>query len=313
MKILKQLTIAALTCLCTPYAAVAQECEVPVSVVVMEQTEPIQQAAADMLVNSLKRIIVNGGMSAELNFSQFIMSAQADVIEKQVVAGPPTQVVYKFGVTIYLADVYNKKKFSSQYIEVNGVGQNEAKAQINAFRQIGSRTAQLGQMLQDGKQKIMDYYNTNYQQILKDAERCASLQQYEQAIALTITIPACTKGGNAAISAGMKYYAKIRDRYALQLLSKAQSLWAAAQTADVANEVADILLQIDPEASCYKEAKALIAEIKSQVRKDIDFETREKYKDAIDLERRRTEAIRAIGVAYGNGQKPQTTNLTWLR
>ncbi|MDY2974439.1 MAG: hypothetical protein SOR67_01670, partial [Alloprevotella sp.] len=68
-----------------------------------------------------------------------------------------------------------------------------------------------------------------------------------------------------------------------------------------------------PEADCYSEALALAKEIKTQVRKDIDFEMREKYKDAVKLEEQRIAAIRAIGVAYGNGQKAQTTNLMWLR
>lgn len=52
-----------------------------------------------------------------------------------------------------------------------------------------------------------------------------------------------------------------------------------------------------------------MAEIKKQIRSDIDFEMRDKYKDSIDLEKRRIDAARAVGVAFGNGQQPQTTNL----
>ena len=38
-----------------------------------------------------------------------------------------------------------------------------------------------------------------------------------------------------------------------------------------------------------------------------------KYKDEIELRRALIEAARAVGVAYGNGQQPTTTNLMWLR
>lgn len=313
MKIWKIAALAALAATLGGQRLAAQECEIPVSVMIMEQSEPIPQAAAEVFSNSLTRIAVNGGMNAELNFSQFIFSARMDVLDKTVLPGPPTQVMYNLGVTFYIADVYNKKKFSSAYIEVKGVGQNETKALINAFRQMGNQKAKLGQMLKDGKAKILDYYNTQYSNILKEAERAASLQNYEQAIALTVTIPACTRGGDQAIAAGLKYYNKARNRYCRQLLTQAQTLWAGNQTQEVAGEVAEILLQIDPEADCYSEALALAKEIKTQVRKDIDFEMREKYKDAVKLEEQRIAAIRAIGVAYGNGQQAQTTNLMWLR
>lgn len=121
------------------------------------------------------------------------------------------------------------------------------------------------------------------------------------------------KGGNEAISEGLKIYTRYRDRYNLQLLNKARGIWAAGQDQASAREVADILLQIDPEAACYNDALALSKEIKTQVRSDLDLEMREKYHDAVKLEQQRIAAIRAIGVAYGNGQKAKTTNIAWLR
>ena len=49
------------------------------------------------------------------------------------------------------------------------------------------------------------------------------------------------------------------------------------------------------------------------MRSDIDFEMRQKYNDQVKIERERIAAIRAIGVAYGKGQQPTTTNLMFLR
>lgn len=53
-------------------------------------------------------------------------------------------------------------------------------------------------------------------------------------------------------------------------------------------------------------------EVKQKVTSDWDFENREKYKDEAGLKKQRIEAARAIGVAFGNGQQPVTTNITWL-
>ena len=57
----------------------------------------------------------------------------------------------------------------------------------------------------------------------------------------------------------------------------------------------------------------LMNEIKSVVKENWDFEHKQKYKDEIELRRALIEAARAVGVAYGNGQQPTTTNLMWLR
>ena len=60
-------------------------------------------------------------------------------------------------------------------------------------------------------------------------------------------------------------------------------------------------------------AVALQNEIKNTVKENWNFEHREKYKDAIGLEKDRIAAARAVGVAYGNNQKPTTTYINWIR
>ena len=108
-------------------------------------------------------------------------------------------------------------------------------------------------------------------------------------------------------------YKIIRDRYNLALLNKARVLWASMPTIDGARLVAPIIAQIDPESSCYGDTQKLLAEIKAQVRSDIDFEVREKYHDQIAIQKQTIECARAVGVAFGKGQQPQTTNILWAR
>ena len=69
--------------------------------------------------------------------------------------------------------------------------------------------------------------------------------------------------------------------------------------------------QVD--ANSVEQLVKLMKEVKARVRSDIDFEMRQKYNDEIQLEKDRIAAARAVGVAFGNGQKPTTTNLMWLR
>lgn len=303
------LSLTALLCISTH----AEECEMPIAIIIPEQVENIPTEAESVLRNSLTRLAGESNLITDFNFSQFIMTVKVDVIDKEILETSPAQVMYNLGVTFYIANAYTKTKFSSAFIELKGVGRNETKSMIDAMKRINGNNAKIRSMVTTGRTKILDYYDNHYGEIIAQAEQKASMQQYEEAIALTVSVPSCSKGYKSAITAGLKYYTKYRDRYYLAMLNKAKAIWAAGQNQDTALEIVDLISSIDPEAACYKEGVAFLNEVKKQVRKDIDFEEREKYHDAISLEQKRISAMRDIGVAWGKGQQPKTTNITWLR
>lgn len=314
MKRIKNIIIVALACCTSGIASVqAQDCELPVAVVVGEQPEEIAEAAVSVLENSLVRLATASGLNADFSFSNFILTAKIDVLGKDILPGPPTQVSRTLGITLYLGDMATQTKFASAYVETAGVGTNDTKCMIDAFRRMNANNADIQRMISSGKQKMLAYYNKNYKTILKDAERKAALQQYEEAIALAVSIPVCSNGGDEATSTGLRIYGLYRDKMNLSLLNRARAVWSAGQDQQSALETARLLSQIDPDAACYADAVSLADEIKKQMRSDIDFEMREKHKDLVQLEASRIEAMRAVGVAYGKGQQPKTTNVAWLR
>lgn len=305
-------TIISAAALWLSLGAQAQDCVMPVSIQLDEQFTNVPQAATSVLYQSLSRMATESGLTTE-GMTPFVLTAHCDVIEKNNLPGPPAQTAYSLGVTFYMADTFTKKKFGTAYVELKGVGVGETKSYINAFRRIGKSNRELQQLIASGKRNMMKYYDSQYQNIMKEAERLASLQQYEEAIAMVLAIPVCSKGGDKATAYGLKLYTANLDRVNLYLLNQAKALWAAGQDQATAVDVCELLAQIDPEAACYGEAKKFMAEVKAQVRSDIDLEMRQKYNDQIDLEKARIAAARAVGVAYGNGQKPTTTNLMWMR
>lgn len=291
----------------------AQDCVLPIGVYVDDAIVDIPANAKSVLENTLKRIAVQSKINADLGLAQFVLTAKVNRMDHSVVPGAPVQIVNTFGVTLYIVDTYNKQTFASEYFELDGVGTNEIKSCNAAFRNINAQNTRVQTLLQRGESKVINYYNEQYPNILKEAERKANLQQYEEALALATAIPICSKGGEQAQKVALQIYTKNLNRINVMLLNKAQAIWSANQDEEAANESAKILALIDPEAECYPEAQTLMSEIKKQIRNDIDFNMREKYADSITLEKSRIEATRAIGVAYGNGQKQQTTNLAWIR
>ncbi len=313
MKYYINLILVAAVLLAHPIKSISQDCDLPVSVVLYPQTEELPQAVESVLENQLSRIATTNGMDTGLSHGQFIFTARIDILDKSVHPGPPIQVVNDLGVTLYIADTYTQTKFASEYIEVHGVGNSEIKSLVNAIRRLNVNNSKIASLLNNGKKKIIAHFDKNYTKILQEAERKASMQLYEEALSLALSVPVCSKGGQAATNKALAIYTKHLDKYNQLLLNKAGAIWAAAQSEVAAAEAGKLLALIDPQAACYGEAQKLAAEIKSQVRKDIDFEMREKYNDNVKLEKQRIEAIREIGVAFGKGQKEQTTNLTWLK
>lgn len=293
--------------------AFAQNCVMPISIQLDDDFSNIPTAAKNVLYQSLNRIATENGLTTDAPTTPFVLTAHCDVLDKSNLPGPPIQTVYNLGITFYMADTYTHKKFGTAYITLNGVGTGEVKSYINAFRRINTNAEEVKNLINKGKANMMNYYDTQYPNIIKEAQRLASLQNYEEALTMVLSIPICSKGGEEAIQYGLQLYTKYLDRMNLFLLNQAKVLWAAGQNQQTAYDVCAMLAQVDPDAACYADATKLMEEVKSQVRSDIDFEMRQKYNDHIQLEKDRIAAARAIGVAYGNNQKTTTTNLMWLK
>jgi len=310
---MKKKTALLALCLFISASISAQDCVMPISIQLDDDFASVPSAASSVLYQSLNRIAMENGLTTEAPTTPFVLTAHCDVLDKSNLPGPPIQTVYNLGITFYMADTYTLKKFGSAYITLNGVGNGEVKSYINAFRQISASNNEIKSLINRGKKNMMNYYDTQYPNIIKEAKRLASLKNYEEALTMVLSIPICSKGGEEASKYGLQLYTKYLDRMNLYLLNQARAMWAAGQDQQTAYDVCAMLAQIDPDAACYGDAAKLMKEVKSQVRSDIDFEMRQKYNDQIQLEKDRISTAKAVGVAFGNGQKPTTTNLMWLR
>lgn len=291
----------------------SQDCEMPITIQLDEDFSNVPTAASTVLYQTLNRMAVGNGLTTDSPTTPFVLTAHCDVLDKSNLAGPPIQTVYNLGITFYFADTFSKKKFGTTYITLNGVGNGEVKSYINAFRQINTSNREIINLINRGKANMMRYYDSQYPNIIKEAKRLASMHEYEEALAMVLSIPLCSKGGDQATAYGLQLYQQHLNRMNLYLLNQARAIWAAGQDQATASEVCAMLAQIEPDAACYPEAVKLMKEVKAQVRSDIDFEMRQKYNDQIDLEKARIATAKAVGVAFGRGQKPTTTNLMWMR
>jgi hypothetical protein len=293
-------------------AYMSAECEIHLMVAEAEQIEDIPAGADDFLTTKLVNAVTALGVSADTNYGQFIIAGKFNHITSDVVAGPPIQTAVHTMLTLYIADANTHKIFASQSFDLRGVGKNDQRAIINALSSVNARNTNFEAFVKKGKAKIISYFDANYKQILMSAKNAASRQNYDEALYYAMSIPECCQGYNEAAALVSKYYQSYIDYDGKNQLSAARAEWAKGQDREAAARAFALLVNIDPQSAAYPAAESLANEIKASIKDDRTFEIRKKYNDQVDIEKERIGAARDVGVAWGNGQKPKTTNITWL-
>ncbi len=293
--------------------AKSQNCEIHLMVAPIDEGEQVSESFNDMLMTRLSQVVAQSGVVADPNFSQFFLTAKFNNAYKETLAGPPIQTALHTTMTLYIGDAQNQQVYATQSYDLRGVGTSEERAYINAIGQLNAKNQKMQAFVEKGRQKILDYYNKNYKTLLKKADRAAVVKEYGEALYYVTSIPECCNGFEEAMITLRKLFTEKLAREGKQLLQLAQAVYYADPSPRGAAEAMQYLALIDPDSPVQGEAQKLAQEIKKNAKSDYDFEYREKYKDSIALEKAQIDAARAIGVAWGNGQKPTTTNLMFVR
>ena len=284
----------------------------PISVYAADDTESFPQGAKAMMENKLTQLLTRNGIAGLDYMSQFILTVTTTPLDKDVIPGPPAKIAEKMEMNLYIVDAYAKTIFSTTSLTVKGLGETENKCYLNAISHMPLQSPQMTKFIEEGKSKIIEYYDHEGEALLKRAAYLAGQKNYEEALFIVSLIPQQSKHYDAALAAGLKIYQQHIDNQCAINLAAARTAWAAEQNSRGAYAAGEYLANILPDAECYGEAMDLYKEIKGKVLDDWKFEMK-KYQDGIDLEKLRIEATRQIGVAYGSHQPTQTTNVEFLR
>lgn len=278
---------------------------------VPQQIDKMPDAARSILANKLNQIVTQNGMGGAANNERFIITANVNVISKDLTATAPPMTALVLEVTLYIGDGFVGTKFSSTSISVKGVGESETKAYISALKGISPTNSNIQSFVGNGKSKIIEYYNSKCDFIIKEAQTLVSQNNFEEAIFKLTSVPeVCKECYDKCMDAVGPIYQKQIDRECKSKLMEANTAWNAAQDSYGADTAGGILAQIDPNASCYKEALALSNKIAQRIKeidqRDWKLQLKEQQ-DNVDIQKATIKAIRDIGVAYGNGQPKSVT------
>lgn len=263
------------------------------------------------LTNRLRTLTSKANAVGGLENSQFAIAAGYDIINKQIVAGTPTKIIYDINIYLNIVDLKGEKVYSTYSNELKGIGDNETKALINTFQKVSNSNREISAFIQQGKQRIIDYYDTNYLNIIKEAQALAAMKNFDAAIYSLMMVPQCCKGYDAAVKELKTVYQQFVNQHCNENLAQARAAWMAAPNREGAATASVYLSEIYPDAACYGDALELVKEIKKQMGEEWKFMMRQ-YADNISLERQRISAMREISIAYANSKpKTEITNIFW--
>lgn len=287
------------------------DCVIPMMVLVPEQVDTLAPMAQTKLESKMRQMVTQNGMEGGAAFSNFCIVANLVEGSKEVTSGLRPLVTITTDLELFVGNNYTGEKFASTGITLNGAGRNESKAYTSAFGSINTGNPQIQKFLKDAKLKVAQYYETQVPNIISKAKGFAIRREYEEALCLLTSVPTCCSRYAEVEQCMLDIFQQYVDYDCAVKVNKARAIWNASQDKEGAALAGAYLAAIDPASSCWDDALALAESIRQRIGDDWEF-SKELQRDAVMLEKARIEAIRAIGVAYGENQKALTVRENWI-
>ena len=277
----------------------------------------IPSEAKNLLITKLDQITSNNVMGGSQANPRFIITANVNVGTKDIIAGPPQMIAQNIDITFFVGDAVANTIFSNTTLSLKGVGTNENKAFIEAFKTINPKNKEVLAFLEEGKTKIINYYSTNCDFIIKDAQTLSDQFKFNEAIYQLMMVPnVCKECYFKAKDAATLIFKKKIESDCSEKLKEAILIWAAEPTENGALKASAIMINIIPSDNCKTEINKLAIEIKNKLqleqKKKYDFEMLEMQKH-YDTDQKRLDALIEIAVELAKNKPKAVTyyNINW--
>ena len=260
--------------------------------------------AKSLLTTKISQITSNNGMGGSQVNPRFIITANVNVGTKDIIAGPPQMIAQNIDITLFIGDAVTNTIFSNAIFSLKGVGTNENKAFIEAIKTLNPKNKEVITFLEEGKSKIINYYASQCDFIIKDAQTLVKQENYDEAIYQLSLVPdVCQDCYFKCLDTLTSIYQKKIDADCNVKFNEAKVTWTAAQNPDGAEKAGDILSTINPMASCQLDVSAFIKSIDAKLKADEKARWEFKMKQYADKIAMHKEQIR---IAEDKGKRDDT-------
>ncbi|MBO4567115.1 MAG: hypothetical protein J5695_07800 [Bacteroidales bacterium] len=262
----------------------------------------IPPAAANVVLNKLTQIVTKNGLAGSCFDPRFIITANMVELDHYVTATAPPMQAYSFSPTLYLGDAATGTLYATCPLgTIKGAGSNDTQAIMQAVKALRTNAPEIQAFIETGKTRIIEWYNTQIDFLISEANSLAGQDKYDEAIALLYTVPTvCKEAFDKAMRAAEQIFQQMIDIQGAQLLNTATHVWNANQSWAGANEAAGYLSQIHPLSSAMPGAMSLSETIAKRVK---ELDNREwnfamkQFDASVSLESQRISAMAEVGKA----------------
>ena len=282
--------------------------KISLSIVMPENLEDLDESNLSNLETKILEIVNKTGLSGTGYNNNFVIYPKFAIYSSKISKGMQNITFIDCELSLFVKQVDNNMVFSTISKKLNGNGISKQEAISNAIDNLDSSEEPFSKFIEKGKIRIIQYYESKCADLIVQADGMAKRQSYEEALALLLSIPSEVSCYSKVQAKSIEIYKNYQSYRCGALLQQAQS--DAAQN-DYSSSLSS-LSQIDPSSKCGPAAKALMVKIEAK----IDAANRQQfeatmmvYKDAVQLEKQRINAVRDIAVEYARNQpKPPTNN-----
>ena len=255
----------------------------------------IPEQAQKVLLQKLRQVSTQNGFGS---FSgDFVLTANPLLTNKSVAEIIPPQTLIELEISIYLLNIQEQIIVDEIAISGKGLNSNETRAFIQAIQVVNPRSLAVRTFMKGCREKITAYYTTRVPALLAKAQSLAEREQYQEALAVLSSVPESVDEYSAVAEQMVAIYLKEIDKKASGIL---QGVKAALATKDY-EKALELLLQIDPSSTYFKEASTLIDSVKANIDAQEKTELEERQRaldDRMKLEKMRLEAAQKMGASY---------------
>jgi hypothetical protein len=220
------------------------------------------------------------------------------VKDEQVETGLSKTNLVTLECTFVVNHMLDGSTFATVEKKISGTGSNRDKALDNAINKISTSDSSLLRLFTTAREKYTNMYISKCESIIKKADVKKSARQYEDALALLMSVPPeAQQCYDKAMKATQSIYIALSDQECKQHILNARTYISNQNYSDGLNE----LSMIDPLSSCYKEAMTMAKEVESKITAEQNrawTEKQQSRKDEVELKKMRIDAVKEIVVSY---------------
>lgn len=277
--------------------------KISLHVTMAEQAERLSAALRSKIETKAISIVSRYGVSGKGVSTNFQLNPRLEIYEEKLIEGLQNLYLINAELSFFIKQTNNKTIFATYTTKIQGTGTTKDEALTNAIQNINSNDPGLKTFIEEGKQKIIQFYNSKCSDILKEAERYAGMNNFEHALAILTSVPVeATPCYDNIKNKSIEVFKKYQQKQCESILLAAKSKIAGNQFASGLYE----LSLIDPSSSCFAEAKSLI----NSTEQKLDAQAREEWnrqreimKDKLEVQKLMITSARDVAKAYFN-RKP---------